>query len=191
MDFICKAAEKLWVELVGTNAEYDKHKANGKVTGMKITNIFLGFSGVETMAVGQRSIEGFFSGNDRPQKRKAADASEVVRAEGSKRRQSPVGSSVADGPVRLGMTSETCLSFWCTRCVKEVRRPISDVDDQEVALSALKMEHEDFHFAQDLARENDGTANPVSNEKGKRRKKKELTEAKGIAKFFLPVSSKR
>ncbi|KAF8519293.1 hypothetical protein JB92DRAFT_2711024 [Gautieria morchelliformis] len=180
MDFICKAAERLWVELVGTNAEYDKHKAKGRAAAMKITNVFLGFTGVETRAAGQRSIEGFFSDSDRQSKRKAEDG---VRAEGSDKRRA-LGASVRDGPAEFEVG--TSLSFRCPRCGQQVRRVIDEVDDREAALDVLKMEHDDFHYAQDLARAGDGNANP--NEK---RRKKGKVVAKGIAKFFSPVAPKR
>ncbi|KIJ23819.1 hypothetical protein M422DRAFT_94566, partial [Sphaerobolus stellatus SS14] len=61
IDYICKIGEKLWTELVGTAADFEKNKASGRVTTMKITHVSLGFSGVEVMAAGQQSIEGFFA----------------------------------------------------------------------------------------------------------------------------------
>ena len=186
MDFICKAAEKLWVELVGTSAEYDKSKAKGLATAMKITNVFLGFSGVETMAAGQRRIEGFFSGDSRQGKRKAGVGEDAVCSGGPGKRRHTDG---CGGSSDLELSPGTSLSFRCPRCNRQIRRAIVDVDEKEAALNALKMEHDDFHYAQDLAREGDGNVSLVSKE-GKIRKKAK-TEAKGIARFFSPMSSKR
>lgn len=178
MEFICKAAEKLWAELVGTDAEYDKNKAKGLATGMKITNVFLGFTGVETMAAGQRTIEGFFSGNGQRGKRKAEDG---VRSGGSDKRRTP------DPCDRAGSTAlEAGISFHCPRCGQEIRRAMVGMDGPEGVLNALKTEHADFHYAQDLARESDGNVSPVS-----KRRKKGKAEAKGIARFFSSMSSKR
>jgi DNA polymerase eta len=179
IDFICKAADRLWVELVGTNAEYDKNKGKGRATAMKITNVFLGFAGVETMAAGQRSIEGFFSDSDR-HKRKAEDG---VHAEGSDKRRA-LGTSVGDGPAEPEVG--TSLSYRCSRCDQQIRRATDEVDDREAALDILKMEHDDFHYAQDLAKAGDGNTNP--NEK---KRKKGKVVPTGIAKFFPPVAPKR
>ena len=187
MDFISKAAEKLWVELVGTSTEYEKNRASGKVAAMKITNVFLGFTGVETMAVGQRSIEGFFSEADRPNKRKA---DEDAHLEEFKRGSAPGGGDT-EFSANMEATSVTNPSFRCPRCGKHIRQPIIDGDDREVTLSALKMEHDDFHYAQDLAKSDYGGTGLVSNEKGNKKRQRGGGQAKGIAKFFSSKSSKK
>ncbi|KAF8575427.1 DNA/RNA polymerase [Ramaria rubella] len=182
IDYIYKAAEKLWTELVGTSAEYDKNKNKGWATGMKITNVFLGFTGVETMAVGQRSIDGFFSPGKKPSsKRKAEESSKEGARQGGTKRQRDVS------PETDMSSGDVSVSFRCGRCGKEIRRTVDKGDDRDAMLSSMKMEHKDFHFAQDLARESPG--DQTSN--GKEKKKKSKVAPKGIAKFFTPAGSKK
>jgi DNA polymerase eta len=183
-DFICKVAEKLWTELVGTSAEYDKNKAKGTVTGMKITNVFLAFTGVEVVSIGQQTIEGFFPGADGAGKRKAEDGS-PARKEGAKKRK---GNGYGDDNDALDLDD---LSFRCSRCGKQVRRDADGMIDREEALGVLKMEHEDFHFAQDLAREGEGSGGGTHSSTNTQKKKKKKAEPKGIAKFFTPTNSKK
>jgi len=54
------------------------------------------------------------------------------------------------------------------------------VDGRVDALTTLRMEHDDFHFAQDLAKTSD------ESQKGQQglAKKKKRKEPEGIAKFF-------
>ncbi|KAI0090250.1 hypothetical protein BDY19DRAFT_1055961 [Irpex rosettiformis] len=54
VDIIAHAGNKLWKELAGTDAT--------RKTPMKITNLSLSFSGIESAETGQRMIEGFFAG---------------------------------------------------------------------------------------------------------------------------------
>jgi len=81
-------------------------------------------------------------------------------------------------------------SFTCPRCFKRIALPESRVlfegDGREAhaaaTMATLKQEHDDFHFAQDLARtsENIGRDERPSSSSNKKRRK----EPQGIAKFF-------
>ncbi|KAJ3557229.1 hypothetical protein NM688_g1585 [Phlebia brevispora] len=53
VDLIAAAGDRLWKELIGAETS--------RAAGMKITNVQLSFSGIESMETGQKRIEGFFS----------------------------------------------------------------------------------------------------------------------------------
>lgn len=57
MDGIAYAGDKLWKELMGTDAT--------RKTPVKVTGLSLSFSGIESMETGQKMIEGFLSGKER------------------------------------------------------------------------------------------------------------------------------
>ena len=52
VDAIAHAGDKLWKELLGNGGP--------KAPSLKITNVQLSFTGIESMETGQRQIEGFF-----------------------------------------------------------------------------------------------------------------------------------
>ncbi|KAF8506151.1 DNA/RNA polymerase [Hysterangium stoloniferum] len=191
IDYICKAANKLWVELVGTGAEYDKNKANGRVAAMKVTHVFLGFSGVATMAAGQRNIDAFFLGGTGLGKRKAVedDFSESVGADKKQRDTDDDRPALEDNDEGSEPNLGVDVSFRCTRCGETFRRTVDDDDPEyrKAVLETLKMEHDDFHFAQDLAKEGGISTRPPQGNIKKKKKKK--PEVKGIAKYFSPQSS--
>lgn len=196
--FICKAAEKLWAELVGTSAEYDKNLAKGKAATMKITNVFLGFTGVEAIAAGQQSIEGFFPGSEAEGKRKANVGESARDGEVKKRKRNGRGQNEnADQTSDLEAASRSTHSFRCPRCGKQVRRDADTTSDHEEILRSLRMEHEDFHFAQDLARDGNGNdtgaggATSGSHSSAGTQKKKKKVKPLSIAEFFSPVNSKK
>jgi DNA polymerase eta len=133
-DIIVNAAMKLWRELHGTDAE---RAANPNAPVMKINNISIAFTGVEALEQGQRGIEGFFGSalpgpsNDRV---KEGAAKEEIQAKNE---------------------AET-VEYSCPKCSKTLVVSIQQDDGEELRaakVEAVKAEHEDFHFAQQLSRQ--------------------------------------
>lgn len=160
VDVIAAAADKLWKELTGN------------VKDLNVTAVQLAFTGIETAEAGQQSIEGFFKPKEarRPYLKRTRSGSEVVHPE--------------TDPLQV-MTempgSASLASFVCERCNKRIPVSGSEVDQAEVdraaALAKSRMEHDDFHFAQDLANGSDAHSQP-------RTPRRKIAEPKGIAKFF-------
>lgn len=163
VDVIATAADKLWKELTG-----DAKTVN-------VTSVQLAFTGLEKAEMGQKSIEGFFTTRDVQQtslKRSREEDEPLVSPENTKLTL-PESSYVE------------AVSFQCTRCRKMIalREDQATGGPNEVAqrLATLRSEHDDFHFAQDLANSNDGSV-PVPRGSSPKRKK---AEPKGIARFFI------
>ncbi|KAI0806104.1 hypothetical protein BC629DRAFT_1732729 [Irpex lacteus] len=89
VDGIANAGDKLWKELVGTDST--------RKAPLKVTNLSLSFSGIESMETGQRMIEGFLGGKDsssslnkpKPKRKRSEDDDEGEESEdvGSHRRR--------------------------------------------------------------------------------------------------------
>lgn len=169
MDVIASAGDRLWKELVG----------NANV--MKVTNIQLAFTGLETAESGQQTIEGFFKTPET--KRPQPSTSGAVSLKRSRE-------ACDDALPRTELLAEEmdtfATSFNCQRCGKRVELAKEfdndDVEDadRERALTSLKVEHDDFHFAQDLSRSTVDIPPPANKKKkGGGQKKPE-----GITKFF-------
>lgn len=166
VDVIATAADKLWKELTGNMKD------------LNVTAVQLAFTGIETAETGQQSIEGFF-------KPKEAPRSFLKRTRSSSDEVSPEVVHAADLP---GSASESSTFFVCERCNKRISLCENEVDPAEVdhaALAKLRMEHDDFHFAQDLANGSDTRAPSPPRSRSKTPKRKKITEPKGIAKFFI------
>ncbi|KAG5645533.1 hypothetical protein DXG03_005808 [Asterophora parasitica] len=194
VDAIAAAGDKLWKELVGIDL------------AMKVTSVQLAFTGIEGAEVGQRSIEGFFKAGQSGKRQR--DDDEDDRDEFGR---AFVDDGIADEGNDIATTSDTILaqgntpavSFVCPRCGKRISchsqtMPSADQEDQ---LAAFRLEHDDFHFAQDLAKESTGglvisgpsKGTPVGAVKGhmgpsntspKKKKRRKERPAMGIEKFF-------
>lgn len=137
---------------------------------MKITIVQLSFTGLETAETGQKTIEGFL----KPTSKRARDEDENVDA------PLPQDEQLGENP-----ESNDATSFICQRCGKRISLPLtysSEGIDKEKSLVTMRMEHDDFHFAQDLAK----TANSDIQIRPAKQphKKPRQTAAGGIAKFF-------
>jgi DNA polymerase eta len=222
VDIIAAFGDKLWKELVGIDAS--------RSIPMKITNVQLSFSGIESMEIGQRRIEGFFqkpssSGQDPASygqhddssscsgnscttlKRKRSGSSPEVTKDGDVVKQVGTGSPA-------GSVSTMTPGFVCDRCGKQIVPQYTNtdrncqesasavfLDDMREELTRLRREHDDFHFAQDLANqvpeddrsvgravirpsENSVQANKKRKQDGKGKTKNKEVLKGGIAKFF-------
>jgi DNA polymerase eta len=181
VDVIAAAGNRLWRDLIPNNA-----------TPMKVTSVQLGFTGLETAESGQRSLDGFLTSSllaKRPRDYVHYDE-----------RHSPVGSVDTTGSDAEGSRAaervqnyQSDTSFTCTRCGRRFSLPKSllDVEDTTLkaeSLAAIRMEHDDFHFAFELAKESDsaeaGRTMDVTTKETRKKRQKEKDKSNGIEKFF-------
>ncbi|CAG8686985.1 1753_t:CDS:2, partial [Acaulospora colombiana] len=134
-ELIGKAVMKLWKELYGTDAQRAGHPYPAN---LKIIHIGIAFTGLEPLAPGQRAIDGFLSKSTR----------------------TPLISGNGDDVVKEEIVEEIPkdeqLEYVCPECAKKIKYTVLSNDHEELRatkLLAVKSEHEDFHFAQRLARE--------------------------------------
>lgn len=192
VDVVAAAGDKLWKELMG----------DSKDTAINVTNVALGFSGLEAGENGQQNIEGFFqAGPSKPVSR-----SDTGSAAGIKRKRRASTDPQQHSPLDVGRELDeqhsTSSPYVCPRCHKRIRLEEDVPDGREAALTRLRMEHDDFHLAQDLSRAVEpGNSSHTGSEglriqdqpPGKQRKKKKEGKTKGkggqgIAEFFLKRS---
>ncbi len=215
VDTIASYGDKLWKELVGTD--------NKRSTPMKITNVSLSFSGIDTMEAGQQIIEGFFKPHSTHKgavsspeskanlKRKRGESTppnvhelETNDSDANRTFGDQSEDSVPSAPVEdVGTSSSSKLSFICDRCGKRIALPEgfgneADLGDDimDETITALRLEHDDFHFAQDLEKQGSRPRQVIkpqdkkrkSSPRARKKKAQELRptepEAKGIARFF-------
>ncbi|GLB40498.1 putative eta dna polymerase [Lyophyllum shimeji] len=193
VDTIAAAGDKLWKELVGSEL------------ATKVTSVQLAFTGVEGAEAGQRSIEGFLT-SAQSAKRQRGDDTDIrhVSLDDSLADQgNDIATSWTNGPSGDRSSDAHVPSFVCSRCGKKIILPSTTAPSvyEEGHLEALRREHDDFHFAQDLAKESagglvisgpsksrTGNGKPVSGaSKGspkKKKRRKDAPENVGIEKFF-------
>ena len=186
MDTIAGFAERLWKDLIGTSNKQDDSLP------CSVTHVALGFSGVEPGEAGQQSIEGFFQ--------PGTSTSDPPLRAGRKRRrvavETPAGASVdlSEMP-RIDRGKKAIIAFVCPRCHGRIElESTNDGHSDNEALSRLRVEHSDFHLAEDLSKVADhgdgnaggGSARIRAVEKlhNARTKRKEQPPEDGIAKFF-------
>ncbi|KAH9930101.1 uncharacterized protein B0H18DRAFT_1117160 [Fomitopsis serialis] len=160
VDVITSAGDRLWKELIGTDTS--------RTTPMKITNVALGFTGVEAMEAGQRSIHGFLKP---PSTSKQAQSADVP----VKRKRDPHEDTEDTGRdfVRQKSNSDVAAGspdgttyFTCDKCGKRISLPGDLIDDgledviMQEALEALRVEHKDFHYAQELSKQLSSVGSP-------------------------------
>ncbi|KAH8923603.1 DNA/RNA polymerase [Atractiella rhizophila] len=156
-EYITKLAEKLMRDLQG-------EKKKGEEGGLgKITNLSLAFNGLERMEAGQKGIEGFFGKamdrmNGDSNKKESSSKNLVQESPPSKKRKLEASSASPPNPTKKKKRTERKPFFLCPECGKEVEIPSSVLPDEMVgdaeavqaALTAVKAEHEDYHFAKKL-----------------------------------------
>jgi DNA polymerase eta len=180
-DVVAAAGNKLWKEFFGTS-DISRQEVN-------VTHLSLTFGGIESGEANQRGIEGFLAHSSEirsPQKGKLKRMVEDDNDLDNVGRQFPSTSSDEETKGDAG-------SFKCKRCGKRVNLPESltgpDIEDdiKREALNVLRVEHEDYHFAQDLSKLPDNSqarSQGRSSIKPPKPKKPKTSEPKGIAKFF-------
>lgn len=166
VDVIASAGNKLWKELTRD------------VTNINITCVQLAFTGIEAAEIGQQMIHGFFKTRDAqlpPLKRPRSDSDSSLN-------KGAVKSDTRNAPERQELPQ---MSFVCERCQKQIAlgEGSSEWGEEQrtSALAMLRQEHEDFHFAKDLA----GDSRPIKPHSSKPVSMRSRgTEPKGITKFF-------
>lgn len=181
VDIIADAGDKLWKELVGTNIT------------VNVSHVQLAFTGIDAAEEGQRSIEGFLksASTSSPKKRPRNEEQDVLAdphtamGDVSQRDDTAPGMGTHEG------LSDTSLQWRCPRCGKVFHLPesLSNADGavQQEALSSIRQEHEDFHFAQDLADQHSSPTRPMPRKEGFKpgsAKKKGRKEPQGLDKYF-------
>jgi DNA polymerase eta len=173
VDTIALAGDRLWKELIG----------DSKI--MKITSVQLAFTGLETAGSGQQSIEGFFKTPVRRQQQSPNNGeSSLKRVREEEENSLPEMIPLEGEGIAVTSTDVPSTSFTCPRCRKHFQIADqfvgNDVEDDRVkALTTLRVEHDDFHFAQDLAKTSSESQKVRQNVTKKKKKGPE-----GIAKFF-------
>jgi len=172
VDVIASAGDRLWKELVGES----------KI--IKVTSVQLAFTGLETAESGQQSIETFFKTPDRRQQLSSNSYGEpsLKRVREEDLDDELPQMVTLEGEEGTSCTDASSTSFICQRCGKRLylaeSAGIDNGDGRVEALQMLRVEHNDFHFAQDLSKTSDG---PQKQNSAKKKKRK---EPEGIAKFF-------
>lgn len=129
----------------------------------KVSSLQLSFTGIATQETGQQNIEGFFGSR----KRKRTEEEDVEKA--------------LDDAHDVGFSE-----FTCERCSKNIKIPWGG-KEEEMQAQAIRVEHEDFHFAMDLAKSADmATAAPSKrpDSRSKTTAASSKPQGKGIEKFF-------
>ncbi|KAK0469917.1 uncharacterized protein EV420DRAFT_1634321 [Desarmillaria tabescens] len=159
VDVIAAAGNKLWKDLVGNS------------TSMRVTCIQLAFTGIETAEIGQQSIDGFLKADSSSKRGRDEDSPEHVTE------------LTAD---QSAAAARQDVAFTCARCRKDIPFPgtaSASEEDQADLLATIRMEHSDWHFAQDLAKD-PGNQLRVSLKEPAMKKKRRKESPKGIEKFF-------
>jgi len=169
-DVVVAAGDKLWKEFFGTSDSVN--------VDLNVNHISLAFGGIESGEANQQGIEGFLAKasetgkpHSRNQKRKLGDDNHLEDAHPS-----------------TSKDHTTRDFFTCERCGQLIKlsATLPDVDDdrKRESLAALRTEHSDFHFAQDLSKVRDKEQSVSLIKKSGKAKKKKTSEPEGIAKFF-------
>lgn len=180
MDIIATAGDKLWKDLVGNS------------TTLNVSSVQLAFTGIDVAETGQTSIDGFLKPPSSSSKKRPREPDGVAN------KAIPDGSAIASAGdtehLNDGTSQAAGSSYACGRCGKSFQ--VITTDDQSTStdnqtiqhrLAKAKLEHEDFHFAQDLANEgNTRSTITVSSKPTTKppKKRKVAPEPKGIEKFF-------
>jgi DNA polymerase eta len=149
----------------------------------------LAFTGIDVAEAGQQSIEGFL----RPlstSKKRGRDPVTDLNVQARDPRDGIGGGQAIESRLLDNSTSHPpSLSYGCSRCGELIELQTADhsAEDQEGLLLKAKMEHDDFHFAQDLAKEGNSRSviSVTKKTTPKPAKKRKLSpEPNGIQRFF-------
>ncbi|KAF8624512.1 hypothetical protein AX15_005827 [Amanita polypyramis BW_CC] len=157
VDVVASAGNKLWKELIGDNAD------------VHVTYVALGFTGIDIAEVGQQSIESFLrAGKNSKRPRMVDEAENEPRT---------VETSSLDLP---------SISYTCAKCGRTLTVFLDDdMTDNTDPLEIVKREHDDFHFAQELAKDLTPLSTKESSPRKRKGTKRRREEPKGIEKFFI------
>lgn len=144
---------------------------------MKVTSVQLAFTGIEPSETGQQSIDGFLK-------------VPTKRPRDSDQDDNP-GSAIPFDPRDSSSLGHDDFSFSCKQCQERITLSdeviAANLDAEILAqkLAISRQEHDDFHLAQNLAKERQPMVKVSASEPVKRSEKKRKKESpKGIEKFF-------
>ncbi|KAJ3563298.1 hypothetical protein NP233_g9027 [Leucocoprinus birnbaumii] len=185
VDVIASAADKLWKELVGT------------APILNVGHVSLAFTGIEIAEQGQKSIEGFLkpASASSPKKRlRDEEIDMTVDQDARTTETSHQDNAASDVPKPEHQSSNHELSYSCSRCGKTFLLPDNlsnaDNDIRQEALFSIRLEHQDFHFAEDLMNTSEERPLPVkaalkkTGFKPGSSKRQSRKESQGIDKYF-------
>ncbi|KIL64266.1 hypothetical protein M378DRAFT_11635 [Amanita muscaria Koide BX008] len=176
VDVVAAAGDKLWKELFGND------------TKLNVSHVALGFTGIDVTESGQQSIETFLKlARNHKRLREPDEAGESVSME-----QNPA-LRTNEMPNTAAEADFSSRSYTCSKCCKTLTVFLdSDTDRGDDPLETVRREHDDFHYAESLAREmsqpltvassSSGTRTKRTNHKNKKRRG---DEPKGIEKFLM------
>lgn len=148
---------KLWRELHGTDAT---RAAAGSNTAMKIINVSLAFTGLDMMESGQQGIEEFFrSGSEMvsplPSRKRTRETFEAaISHEEATPKQAGTGQQqYPTHPEKFDGLSTRTLTWECPRCRSCLPIIVRPGEAESERVDTIRLEHEDWHFAKELARE--------------------------------------
>ena len=158
----------------------------GNQSELNVTNVHLAFTGIEFAETGQQTIERFLKPPSSPRKR--LYGGEILNTRNFEDEEG-AGSGVANEG-----RMEDKSAYKCPRCGKTFHLPdgveIPSLEEQNGDIlgymNKVKLEHEDYHYARDLANESEvqnGKATTSNNSNHKKRKKPQ-SKPGGIEKFF-------
>ena len=180
---------KLWKELHGTDAT---RAAGGNSANLKIINISVAFTGLDVMEPGQQGIEDFFKlGREMapplPNRKRTRETFEATSShEAAAPKQAETGQQQCRTlPEEIGGLPTRTLSWECPRCRSCLPIVVGPNEVESERVASIQSEHEDWHFAKDLVRENavvlGGGGPSKSTKRGRQKKKKESVD---IATYF-------
>jgi DNA polymerase eta len=194
VDTIVGFADRLWKDLVGAGNKHDG------TLPYPVTSIALGFTGVEPGETGQRTIEGFFRSGTKPlSSGPHGNTYDSARAHHGKRgREAEVGVGPSnDQPEISPIDQDDITGFMCPQCHERFKVELGDdgagnlEQRRAEALARLRMEHGDFHVAEELSRMPDGVDGDthrirvVEKERKRKRGARKVQSVEGIAKFLV------
>ncbi|KAJ7510393.1 hypothetical protein B0H11DRAFT_2168718 [Mycena galericulata] len=168
VDVVAAAANKLWKELIDPHAP------------MKVIGVSLGFTGIEGVESGLKSIDTFF---------KTAPVSKRTLEDDEDQTTTTTDTLAGDARQSRNISKDPT-SFVCSRCGQRSSLPRSATRteaERQFQLTKMQLEHEDFHLALDLSKDVPVGA-PQTGRKGTdqpKKKKRRKESPQGIAKFFV------
>jgi len=156
---------------------------------LKVSSVQLAFTGIDVTETGQQSIEGFLKPLSTSKKRERYPITDTDVQTRDPQDGLGGGQATESRLLDNNTSHSPSLSYACARCGELIQLQTVDhsSEDQEGLFLKAKVEHDDFHFAQDLAKEgNPRSIISVSKKTTpKPTKKRKLSpEPKGIERFF-------
>lgn len=142
-EYILKYAERLLREFVGSRKGSGLHPDLGFCTGLNLR-----FQDLERIEPGQTAIQAFFAGQNSPQKFKR-EQSVLVKKEVKEEAVDVKVEAVSGTTFEIDFVCGKCLELICSTVQREDTNLDFDAWEEQ-AVTRLKQEHSDWHFAKDV-----------------------------------------